>query len=813
MRVERAFAAIGWACVRFRWLVAALWVVAAVAAATQLPALSSVTQNNNRKFLPASAPSQHASDLAAAFGNADMMPIGVVVAREGSALTPRDLAAVTTLRTHLESVENISKVQDAGRSTDGQAEQLMAFVPINAAQGQNAIDLVEALQAELKDTTLPGGLQAHLTGSLVTQVDQAKASGHQGNQIEGLSSLFIIVLLVLIFRSLTLSLTTMMPAFLSVAISGPLVAEAARHGLQVSPIAQFLLIVLVLGAGTDYGLFLVFRVREELRSREHDTSGSRFPASRNLAGSIVGDLLHPRDTAEKAVVHSVTKVGESIAASAGTIIVAMFTLLLASFPFYADLGLPFAIAIAVTLLAGMTLLPALLSIRLSLLAVKRSVFRTWFGRPKIVPWSIQGKGGIGLWGKISGSIVRFPVPTLVTGLVLFGSLSFAVFGYTSAGFGGDTSPPAGSDSAAGRSLMDRHFPQSSTNPTSVILTFDTPVWEDPAPVAAATDQLSANHLFTKVTGPLNPVGIPLTGAQYTRLHAALGPANDLPPVPPAKGTVPARTYQLYRVTANFVSPDGKTVLFATDLAAGDPTSTAAMNATPAIRDAVTAVGRSVGATDSAVVGEAPAFYDISDISAHDLMKIIPIAILAIGILLALVLRSVVAPLYLIASVGVSYLAALGLAVLVFIKFAGDDGLVFFMPFLMFIFLLALGEDYNILIMTRIREEAHDLPLRDAVAKALHTTGTTITSAGLVLAGSFMVLVLVAGGGAGGDQVRNMGLGLTFGILMDTFLVRTLLVPSTVILLDRWNWWPSHLSRAEPPSPPRAPAPEPAATGR
>ena len=157
------------------------------------------------------------------------------------------------------------------------------------------------------------------------------------------------------------------------------------------------------------------------------------------------------------------------------------------------------------------------------------------------------------------------------------------------------------------------------------------------------------------------------------------------------------------------------------------------------------------------------------------------------------------PLYLIASVGISYLAALGLSVILFVKIVGDGGLVFFMPFLMFIFLLALGEDYNILIMSRIREEAHELPLREAVIKALSTTGTTITSAGLVLAGSFIVLTAVAGSGNGGAQIRDIGLGLAFGILMDTFLVRTLLVPSTVVLLGRWNWWPSRLSRESPAS--------------
>jgi RND superfamily putative drug exporter len=158
------------------------------------------------------------------------------------------------------------------------------------------------------------------------------------------------------------------------------------------------------------------------------------------------------------------------------------------------------------------------------------------------------------------------------------------------------------------------------------------------------------------------------------------------------------------------------------------------------------------------------------------------------------MRSLVAPLYLIVSVGLSYLAALGLSVLVFIKLAGDGGLVFFLPFLMFVFLLALGEDYNILVMSRIREEAQRYPLREAVRRALVATGTTVTSAGLVLGGTFSVFAIV-GAQQGSSQFRDVGAGLALGILMDTFLVRTLLVPSTVVLLGRWNWWPSKMGRA------------------
>jgi putative drug exporter of the RND superfamily len=377
--------------------------------------------------------------------------------------------------------------------------------------------------------------------------------------------------------------------------------------------------------------------------------------------------------------------------------------------------------------------------------------------------------------------------------VVFGGLAFVVTAYTAAGFGGNTNAPSGSDSAAGAAILSAHFPNTSANPTNIIYQLKQPAWNDLQALQTARSQLAASGLFTAVTGPLNPNGATLTPAQLTALHDRFGAPQLLPPTPPAGTNIPAISYQLYRATALYISPDGRTVQFETGLKAGDPSTTAAMNAIPAVRAEAATVMRSIGAADYGVGGQAPALYDISSISNSDLATVIPIAIAVIGILLALVMRSLVAPLYLIVSVGLSYLAALGLSVLLFVEIAGDGGLVFFLPFLMFIFLLALGEDYNILVMSRIREEAQRLPLKEAVSRAMVATGTTVTSAGLVLGGTFSVFAIV-GAQQGSTQFRDVGAGLALGVLMDTFLVRTLLVPSTVVLLGRWNWWPSAMSR-------------------
>jgi uncharacterized membrane protein YdfJ with MMPL/SSD domain len=328
--------------------------------------------------------------------------------------------------------------------------------------------------------------------------------------------------------------------------------------------------------------------------------------------------------------------------------------------------------------------------------------------------------------------------------------------------------------------LQETFPQAG-----LVFRYATPVWEHPGTLTSAASSLSSSHLFASVAGPLDPNGTSLAPASYALAHRALGNPARLPLTEPASLRLPASTYDAYRVGAQYVSADGRTVRFAAQLKAGGQQSTAAMDATPAVRAAVTRAAWQTGATASGVTGQAAALYDVSSTANADLTRIIPVAVLAIAILLGLVLRSLVAPVYLVISIVASYLAALGATTLLTIDLGGQGGLVFILPFLMFVFLLALGEDYNILVMTRIREEAQNLPLRQAVVRAIGMTGPTVTSAGLILAGTFGVFAL-AGGGVMGGQLQSIGLGLAVGVLLDTFVVRTLLVPSAVVLLGRWN---------------------------
>jgi putative drug exporter of the RND superfamily len=643
-------------------------------------------------------------------------------------------------------------VTDQGVSTDRRAVTAVVALRLTSSSNKDAVEAVDRLRATFKAVHAPAGLTVHLTGNLAQNVDEQQQSNHIQTLTELLSVLFIVALLLLTFRAALAPVVALVPSIVALVAAGPVIALSSHLGVEVSDLTPILLTVLLLGAGTDYGLFLIFREREELRR---------------------GREVHD------AVAVSVCKVGESIAFSGLTVIGALATVAVATFGLYRGLGPALAIGIAVALAANLTLLPALLAV------IGRSVF--W---PRIPE---EGPTRHGTWGAIAGKVVGKPVTTLLCGLVILGGLALSMLAYAPNGFA-NPPPPSNSDSARGQALLVAHEPPTAADPTNVLFRLPTSVWNDPSLLATAERGLYASNVFLSVTGPLDRDGTtvdPVALAQVHHEFAPSGPPGSLPLRRPAAITAAPAVYQAYRDSALYISADGRTLQYLTTLRAGPSTSTAAAEAMPSVRAAVASVAASIGATASEVGGNAAGAADVGALSGHDLRMIIPIVMLVLGLLLAIVLRSLVAPLYLVASVALSYLASLGLCVLVFVVIGGQDGINFVLPFFMFVFIMALGQDYNILVMTRIREEAHHAPIRTAVRRAVEATGTTVTSAGLILAGTFAVLTA-----SGTTQVQQIGLGLAAGILVDTFFVRTLLVPSVAVLLGRWNWWPSRLSRED-----------------
>ena len=753
------FSAIGRFDVRFRYLIVILWIIAVPLSLKLLPSLSAATQASSSNFLSFNAPSVTAGKLALAFEGSNPTATAVIVAvRNSGPLTAADDAAISKVKTAVGRLPGVALIRDEGVSTDGKADEIVLAASGSALSDQARV-IVTDTRAEFKAVHAPAGLAFHMTGQLAEGVD-ATNSVQSGNIIK-FTVLFIILLLFLVYRAVLAPILTLIPAGISLTIAGSLVAAASKAGLSVSSVTQELLIVLMLGAGTDYGLFLMFRVREE--------RGRGLPPA-------------------EAVVSALGRVGETISYSALTVVAALLSLLLASFGIFRGLGPALAIGLVVLLLASLTLTPALIAIF--------GKYLFWPSHPGQKPLVASG------WLRLAKGVTRHPVATLVATVVLFGTLMAGLAGFHTAGF--SNGAPAGTDSAAGVTVLNAHFAAATAGSDELLMQFSSSVWAYLPAIARAEQELASAPAFHSVSGPLDPNGTRLTSAQLYSLGYSLGPAILVPSAQSAdRPHVPQALYVAYRTMDQYISLDGKTIQFYATMRAGPPGSTAAADATPAARTVLDAVARQAGASAYGVTGQDPVTYDVTSQANSSLIRVAPVVVLILLILLALLLRSLVAPWYLVFTVCLSYLTALGVAMIVFVHLGHSGGLTFVLPFLMFVFSMALGEDYNILVMSRIREEVIRGPsFREALERAIGITGGTVTSAGIILAGTFTVLGVVGGN----SQAQEIGFGIAFGVVLDTFFVRTLLIPSIATLLGRWNWWPSTLS-AQQAAAPLAPAPE------
>jgi len=433
--------------------------------------------------------------------------------------------------------------------------------------------------------------------------------------------------------------------------------------------------------------------------------------------------------------------GPAILASGVTVILGLLCLLFSDLSSNKSLGPVAALGIAATMAAMLTLLPALLA-----LAGRRAFW------PFVPRYGSEATEAQGFWGRVARFVGRHARAVAVVVVLVLVGLSLGIGQLRVSGISQSESFTTTQESVTGQQALERHFPAGVGSPAVII-----------AREAAADQVLSV----VKQTPGVSDAAF---------LSAGGGGGGE-----PSGSGAPRVEGGLVQIDATLASA---------------PDSRAADDTVRQLRSAVHAIP----GADAKVGGFSAINLDVSDASKRDRVVIIPIVLAVILVVLAVLLRALVAPLLLIVTVVLSFAATLGVCALVFnhvFHFAGADTA---FPLFAFVFLVALGIDYNIFLMTRVREETLHIGTRPGVIRGLAVTGGVITSAGVVLAATFSVLGVLPL-----VFLAEIGFAVAFGVLLDTIVVRSLLVPALVYEVGRPVWWPSRLARRDEPDPEEIPA--------
>jgi RND superfamily putative drug exporter len=693
------FAALGRLAARRPWFVVAGWIVLAVVVLAFAPKLSSTSDES--EFLPS-----HYESIKAATIQEKEFPassqVGAILVfdrADGAALSKSDQqkagAVVSGLNAKLDN-ETFSHGALTGVSKDGK----VAIAIVGLAKHANgydtkAIDDAKALRADLKPLVEGSDLRVRTTGPAPQSLDSQESS-EKTLAIVGIATVvLIVVLLALIFRSVIICLMPILVVGLVSQVATGLIAWANdAFDLKADNSIETILVVVLYGIGTDYILFLLFRYRERLRLGEDKRT---------------------------AIVEAMERAGEAIASAGGAVIVAFMALVLSSLSIFRSIGPSLAIAVATTLVAALTLVPAVMTL----------LGRALFWPSKRWQQESQGSRFVRIGDALGARPARFAA---VSGLLLAVLAIFAL-GFNPS-FDFNSSLPKGEESTQATHALQKSFPAGASDPAPVML------------------QAHGGRQLDRSTLPA--------------FQQALADADGVAQVDKA-----------------VVSKDGTTASFNMILDK-DPASDAALaDVKGPIRDA--AHRAEPPGTSAYVGGTTSVFADLQKAMNRDYSIVFPVAAIVIMVILALLLRSLVAPWFLMASVGLGFGATLGASVIVFQHVRGEDGLIFMLPIYIYLFVVALGTDYNILMIARLREEAREgRTPRAAAAEAVKHAGPTIAAAGLILAGTFASLML-----GGQSLIVSMGFALSFGILVAAFVMAMFFTPSLTALIGHAAWWPGH----------------------
>ena len=657
-------------------------------------------------------------------------------------------------------------------SPDGKAAIVTAYLR-GDGESDSILDPVDFWRETVSDPG--GGLQVKITGGAGYAADAIKVFESINGTLLLAAVSLVIFLLIVIYRS---------PIFFLIPLASVIFAEMLARsvgygiselGVTINGQSSSIMSVLVLGAGTDYALLIVARYREE---------------------------LHHTEDRHEAMQAAMRSAGPAVFASAATVIAALLCLTIAKVNGTSGLGPIGAIGVACAAISMLTLLPALLTI------FGRRAF--WPFVPHTPRWTAPtdvAQSGIGQ-RIVEGSSFGALLPVIGAALVAFVLLPLTVLTglvrkLVSALTGGRVKTPSVVSVFDGsifkpyevRRTQHEHLADAThgfwkrvgdrvaRGPARVLTSSIVVLLVMCAGLAFFSTDLTTNDGYR--TSVESVEGQDILAKSFPA--GASAPADVI--VPPG-GDVQAVTAALEETDGiEAVSPpvaEGEQGILIQATLEPPPYSTEAFDLVEPIREAAS------GAVDGTVVGGASAVeFDVREAAGWDSTVIPPIVLVVVFLILVLLLRAVTAPLILIGTVILSFLAALGVGYFVFdviFDFPGSDPS---LPLFAFVFLVALGVDYNIFLMARAREETYKHGTGEGMLRALAVTGGVITSAGIVLAGTFSVLAVLPL-----VFLTEIGFVVAFGVLLDTFLVRSVLVPAIVLQLGPKVWWPSSLAKTD-----------------
>ena len=728
-----------WLRVGIPVLLVLIWLVGGSIGGPYFGKVDEVATNDQSSFLPQSADATQVSERLPDFLGADTIPAVVVVAGE-EALTDDELASVQTLSDDIAGIDGVQDgVSPPILSEDGEAMQI--FVPIDASGEVRVV--VEEIRTMLSEQ-LPSALDGWVTGPAGFTADLVK--GFLG--IDGLllivALLAVFVILVIVYRSPLLPILVLMTSLFALCVALLTVWWLAYAGIVVlNGQVQGILFILVIGAATDYALLYVARFREAI-----GTGARRWEATTQAwRGSF-----------------------EPIIASGGTVIAGLLCLLLSDLATNRALGPIASIGIAFSVLSALTFLPALLAL------FGKAAF--WPFIPKHGVVSIpddlmqpqrrasesRGSGTepqrtTTFWPRQARFVARHARQVWIACTIVLLVAAAGLLQLKADGVPSSDLVLGASQARDGQDVLGDHFPAGSGSPAYVIVPEEDVV--DAVGVLADSDGIESVATAAE-DSPTGQAGVTIEGG--AAVYVVAGPPGAEAPAPTVS--------------------EGDVLLIATLTDAADSVA-----AEDTVRELRASLDDAVGMGTALVGGVTAIDIDSKDTSIRDRTIIIPVILLVILLILMLLLRAIVAPVVLILSVVLSFGAALGVSALVFNHVLGFPGADPSVPLYGFVFLVALGVDYNIFLMSRVREESLVHGTRPGILRGLIVTGGVITSAGLVLAATFAALGVIPI-----LFLAQLAFIVAFGVLLDTFIVRSLLVPAVTYDIGRAIWWPSKLWR-------------------